>query len=122
MTKECECAAHSAADCVCGAWDKPEQKLVEFPNRYIVEREIEKSANPTGMRLNDGKERVTLPCGTLRFMLNLIDRTATPQRKPLTHEQRLDLLTKFESRNKWDAHSILIDMVEAAHGIKEKNT
>ncbi len=21
--KQCDCAAHSAADCVCGAWDKP---------------------------------------------------------------------------------------------------
>jgi len=23
MTKECECAAHSAAECCCGAWDEP---------------------------------------------------------------------------------------------------
>jgi hypothetical protein len=43
-----------------------------------------------------------------------------PQRKPLTHEQRFDLLTKFEPhKNKWEAPAILIDMVEAAHGIKE---
>ena len=43
-----------------------------------------------------------------------------PQRKPLTHEQRFDLLTKFEPyKNKWGALAILIDMVEAAHGIKE---
>lgn len=42
------------------------------------------------------------------------------QRKPLTHEQRFDLLTKFEPhKNKWEAPAILIDMVEAAHGIKE---
>jgi len=26
MTKECECAAHSAAECVCGAWDEPSQR------------------------------------------------------------------------------------------------
>ena len=43
-----------------------------------------------------------------------------PQRKPLTDEQRFDLLTKFEPyKNKWGAPAILIDMVEAAHGIKE---
>lgn len=43
------------------------------------------------------------------------------QRKPLTHEQRFDLLTKFEPhKNKWEAPAILIDMVEAAHGIGEK--
>jgi hypothetical protein len=47
--------------------------------------------------------------------------TTPPQRKPLTHEQRFDLLTKFEPhKNKWEAPAILIDMVEAAHGIKEK--
>ena len=46
--------------------------------------------------------------------------TTPPQRKPLTHEQRFDLLTKFEPyKNKWGALAILIDMVEAAHGIKE---
>ena len=46
--------------------------------------------------------------------------TTQPQRKPLTHEQRFDLLTKFEPhKNKWEAPAILIDMVEAAHGIKE---
>jgi len=46
--------------------------------------------------------------------------TTPPQRKPLTDEQRFDLLTKFEPhKNKWEAPSILIDMVEAAHGIKE---
>ena len=26
MTKECECAAHSAAECVCGAWDESPQR------------------------------------------------------------------------------------------------
>lgn len=45
--------------------------------------------------------------------------TTPPQRKPLTHEQRFDLLTSFEPhKNKWEAPAILIDMVEAAHGIK----
>lgn len=42
------------------------------------------------------------------------------ERKPLTHEQRLDLHTAFEPhKSNWNAQSILIDMVEAAHGIKE---
>ena len=49
--------------------------------------------------------------------------TTPPARKPLTHEQRVDLLAKFEAhKNEWHAPAILIDMVEAAHGIKEKNT
>ena len=26
MTKECECAAHSAVECCCGAWDEPQRK------------------------------------------------------------------------------------------------
>jgi hypothetical protein len=26
MSKECECAAHSAAECCCGAWDEPLQR------------------------------------------------------------------------------------------------
>jgi len=43
------------------------------------------------------------------------------ERQPLTHEQRLDLLTAFApSRSSWNAESILIDMVEAAHDIGEK--
>jgi hypothetical protein len=43
------------------------------------------------------------------------------QRKPLTHEQRLDLLTAFEKHKKdWNAESVLIDMIEAAHNIKEQ--
>jgi hypothetical protein len=46
--------------------------------------------------------------------------TSPPQRQPLTHEQRLDLLTAFKpSKSRWNAESILIDMVEAAHNIKE---
>lgn len=53
-------------------------------------------------------------------LLDTTYRGNPPQRKPLTHEQRFDLLTKFEPhKNKWEAPAILIDMVEAAHGIKE---
>jgi hypothetical protein len=47
--------------------------------------------------------------------------TTTPKRQPLTHEKRVDLLTAFApSRSSWNAESILIDMVEAAHGIGDK--
>ena len=28
MTKECECAAHSAVECCCGAWDEPQRTWV----------------------------------------------------------------------------------------------
>lgn len=46
--------------------------------------------------------------------------TSPPARKPLTHEQRVDLLAKFEPhKHEWHAPAILIDMVEAAHNIKE---
>lgn len=49
-----------------------------------------------------------------------LDSLCTQPRKPLTHEQRVDLLAKFEAHNhEWHAPAILIDMVEAAHGIKE---
>lgn len=44
-------------------------------------------------------------------------------RFPLTHEQRLDVLTEFEKHKmKGDDAAILIDLVEAAHSIyKEEN-
>jgi hypothetical protein len=46
--------------------------------------------------------------------------TESHKRKPLTHKQRLELLIKFKKHElQWDAPSVLIDMVEAAHGIKE---
>ncbi len=46
---------------------------IPFPGRREVEREIERTENPTGMLLNDSKERVILPGGTLRCMLRIID-------------------------------------------------
>ena len=58
-----------------------QQEPVAFPTRKAVEREIERTANPTGMHLNDGKERVALPGGTLRHMLALIDRTSPPAQR-----------------------------------------
>ena len=54
------------------------------------------------------------------YSARMLVHTTPPQRKPLTHEQRLDLLYKFEAhKHEWHAHSILIDMVEAAHNIQE---
>lgn len=47
-----------------------------FACRPAVERELERLANPTGMQLNDGKVRVTLPAGTLEYMLAIIDHQA----------------------------------------------
>ena len=35
MTKECECAAHSAAECVCGAWDEPQRTWVGLTDEEI---------------------------------------------------------------------------------------
>ena len=60
---------------------QPEQEPVAFPSRRAVERAIESVENPKGMHLNDGKERVILPGGTLRYMLALIDHTSPPQRQ-----------------------------------------
>lgn len=53
------------------------------------------------------------PDGTLLY-------TFPPARKPLTHEQRLEVLTRFKKYDiDWDGPAILIDLVEAAHGIKD---
>ena len=35
MTKECECAAHSAVECCCGAWDEPQRTWVELTDEDI---------------------------------------------------------------------------------------
>jgi len=54
----------------------PAAQPVAFPGRREVEREMERTENPTGMVLNDSKERVILPGGTLRRMLRMIDDAA----------------------------------------------
>jgi hypothetical protein len=41
--------------------------------RQNVERAIEDLENPSGMQLNDSKDRVILPGGTLKRMLQIID-------------------------------------------------
>ena len=35
MTKECECAAHSAVECCCGAWDEPQRTWVGLTKEDI---------------------------------------------------------------------------------------
>ena len=58
---------------------------------------------------------------TIVYQRGFADGKRSEQRKPLTHEQRLDLLTAFEKHKKdWNAESVLIDMIEAAHNIKEQ--
>ena len=105
---------------------QPEQAPVAFPSRRAVERAIESVENPKGMHLNDGKERVVLPGGTLRYMLALIDHTSPPQRQPLNIEEKL----MCWSRATCDAdvehkteHQCLMDYgseIEAKHGIGDK--
>ena len=77
-------AYEDCAVCVVPLYAHPPAALPEppipFPGRREVEREIERTENPTGMRLNDSKERVILPGGTLRRMLRIID--ATPPARP----------------------------------------
>ena len=40
MTKECECAAHSAVECCCGAWDEPQRTWVGLTEEDIDDAEI----------------------------------------------------------------------------------
>ena len=36
MTKECECAAHSAVECCCGAWDEPQRTWVGLTDEEML--------------------------------------------------------------------------------------
>ena len=36
MTKECECAAHSAVECCCGAWDEPQRIWVGLTDEDLA--------------------------------------------------------------------------------------
>lgn len=58
-----------------------------FGSRAAVERELQRLAHPTGMQLNDGKERVVLPGGTLALMLRLIDTLHTDHLRALEHRE-----------------------------------
>ena len=67
-------------------------------------------------KMNDDSDTLTIV-----YQRGFADGKRSEQRKPLTHEQRLDLLTAFEKHKKdWNAESVLIDMIEAAHNIKEQ--
>ena len=35
MPKECKCAAHSAVECCCGAWDEPQHTWVGLTDEEI---------------------------------------------------------------------------------------
>jgi hypothetical protein len=94
------CAVYQAIDAIKAALAEPEQNL---------------ACNSTQARLaaSWGYVKVQPEQEPVGFVVM--------ERQPLTHEQRLDLLTKFEpSKSSWNAESILIDMVEAAHNIGEK--
>lgn len=104
--------------CLCPDCTKPAQQ--QEPVAWVLLRQDEDGLEP--VQFYGGKQK---PEGDFkdRFTLRPVcfaDATPPAQRKPLTHEQRVDLLDKFEAhKHEWHAPAILIDMVEAAHGIKE---
>ena len=57
MTKECECASHSAVECCCGAWDEPQRTWVgltdiEWSDLYEAHHDkynLPKQGSPDGM-------------------------------------------------------------------------
>ncbi len=67
--------------CTAPVYARPpaQEQPAPYFNRQAVERAISSAENPAPgtMQLNDGKERVTLPGGTLRRMLAIIDQLAT---------------------------------------------
>jgi len=111
------------------AWLGCDKRLVEDEYRQV--RALFTSPQPAPVQQEPvavvsgyyGGQCVILPIDPARiFNSNTALYTSPPaQRKPLTHEQRVDLLAKFEAhKHEWHAPAILIDMVEAAHGIGEK--
>lgn len=73
---------------------------VPYFNRREVEFAIHCAENPTGMCLNDGKERVILPGGTLRRMLQIIDILAAATTPPTATQPVLEPPDHFpEVRN-----------------------
>lgn len=86
------------------------QPAQQDPVAYgMLDTQLGKGNRMMMVRLDKGQDGCTVPLYT----------SQPAQRKPLTHEQRVDLLAKFEAhKHEWHAPAILIDMVEAAHGIK----
>jgi hypothetical protein len=66
-----------------------QEQPTPYFNRAAVERAISSAENPAPgtMQLNDGKERVTLPSGTLRRMLAIIDQLGATRPTPAAQEQ-----------------------------------
>lgn len=92
-------------------WDLSENEMPVRPRSYDPEE------HPNHVPLYTTPP----PCPTCEALARtvMLDQTShDTHRKPLTHEQRVDLLAKFEAhKHEWHAPAILIDMVEAAHGI-----
>ena len=74
-------AVDALSQCVGHPVPTGQTQPMNFPGRRTVEREIESLKNPSGMQLNDGKDRVTLPGGVLQHMLRLIDVAAQPAKE-----------------------------------------
>jgi hypothetical protein len=66
-----------------------QEQPAPYFNRQAVERAISSAENPAPgtMQLNDGKERVTLPGGTLRRMLAIIDQLGATHPTPAEREE-----------------------------------
>lgn len=80
---------------------------------YVAVCEVLEQVGIGALSRAPSKLQIEEMCNAVRTLY-----TSPPARKPLTHEQRVDLLTKFEPhKHEWHAPAILIDMVEAAHGI-----
>ena len=146
MTQEALKLAIQLRDTASGYWTEHEIPIIEKLIELLAQPEPVKYSDyePDGVHHNKPEQepvawRFTGIAGLKRYMtqkqydaqtpetkkwyepFRCANCTTPPQRKPLTHEQRFDLLTKFEPyKNKWEALAILIDMVEAAHGIGEK--
>lgn len=102
--------------CLCPDCTKPaqpQQELVGCIPSHWVDKAKQIADGPIAY---PNAERAQQAIALIKILL----KSTPPARKPLTHEQRVDLLDKFEAhKHEWHAPAILIDMVEAAHGIKE---
>ncbi len=81
-----------------------QEQPAPYFNRAAVERAISSAENPAPgtMQLNDGKERVTLPGGTLRRMLAIIDQLGATRPTPAAQEQPAPAaMTKTDLARLW---------------------
>jgi hypothetical protein len=109
-----------------------QEQPAPYFNRAAVERAISSAENPAPgtMQLNDGKERVTLPGGTLRRMLAIIDQLAThptpaeraEQPKKLTFEEWAQKNEKFlDSRQCINEYGEVYDLMRMAFKAAQEN-